>query len=567
MVQGGPEGSMKVLIVTGGLVSGTENSIVSSLRKLLGQWRASEHAWLDLKIKLVFAEFLIHKPKVVNEPLWAPDLTEVLLATLLSQQGMPYALATYSDLFDQPRLVEQLLAETDCVFVSTTFLRDLSELAPLLLRLKRPHNHLIVGGPLASLLADRWQDAADVDILAAGYGEFLIPSIVDWIRSGFTTLIPPAGGRVSARGSTQILYSGVPSTNNLDFLPTPDWALSQIDRRKRYRMIYYESVRGCPYRCNFCNYPFLFSDDRFRYKSARRMVEEWEHYRNTLDIDYITCLDSLFTVPRARLLEFCHALIDRGLNDLKWICYARADDLADENTTALMKAAGAHQVQIGLESGDQGQLNNMDKACTVESNAHAIDLCRKHGLTTVTSLIVGFPGETRATLARTLDFLRNHPPDFFFLAPFSTRATGVPLLTDANRERFQLVTANHLRTGAPYWRHRTMSCLEMANDLRELHRTILSERISLHGALFHHRLLDYRQDERAALLDQQSRISKNSRLAAWMFDRLNAFVDSRLACDVTACLPVQDANTPGDNDGHVQADRPVLPVQKGTGPI
>jgi hypothetical protein len=29
-----------------------------------------------------------------------------------------------------------------------------------------------------------------------------------------------------------------------------------------------------------------------------------------------------------------------------------------------VKAAGAHQVHIGLESGDQGQLDNMDKACT-----------------------------------------------------------------------------------------------------------------------------------------------------------------------------------------------------------
>ncbi|HEY1758535.1 MAG TPA: radical SAM protein [Bryobacteraceae bacterium] len=532
---------MKVLIVTGGLVSGTENSIASSLRKLFAQWRASEHAWLDVKIKLVFAEFLIHKPKVANETLWAPDLTEVLLATLLKQQEMAYALATYSDLFDQPRLVEQLLAETDCIFVSTTFLRDLSELGPILGRLKRPHNRLVVGGPLASLLADRWQDAAEVDILAAGYGEFLIPSVVEWMRSGFATLVPPSGGRLVARGAVQILYSGVPPTNNLDFLPTPDWALSQADRQKQYRMIYYESVRGCPYRCNFCNYPFLFSDDRFRYKSARRMVEEWRHYRDTLDIEYITCLDSLFTVPRARLTEFCRALIDRGLNDVKWICYARADDLADENTTALMKAAGAHQVQIGLESGDQSQLDNMDKACTVESNARAIDLCRKHGLTTVASLIVGFPGETRETLARTLDFLRHHPPDFFFLAPFSTRATGVPLLTDANRERFQLATANHLRTGAPYWRHRSMSCVEMGAALRDLHRAILSERISLHGALFNHRLLDYRPEERAPLLDQQSSITKNSPVAARIFDRLNAIVDSRLARDVAACLPAKDA--------------------------
>jgi radical SAM superfamily enzyme YgiQ (UPF0313 family) len=371
------------------------------------------------------------------------------------------------------------------------------------------------------------------------------------MRSGFVTLAPPEGGRLAARGNTQILYSGVPPTNSLDFLATPDWSLSQKDRGKRYRMIYYESVRGCPYRCNFCNYPYLFSDNRFRYKSARRMVEEWEHYLNTLDLQYITCLDSLFTVPPARLVEFCNTLMERRLNKIKWICYARADDLADEKTTALMKAAGAHQVQIGLESGDQGQLDNMDKACTVESNARAIDLCRKHGITTVASLIVGFPGETKETLTRTLDFLRNHPPDFFFLAPFSTRATGVPMLSAANRARFQLETMNHLRTGAPYWRHRTMSSLEMGNHLRDLHRSIMSEGISLHGALYYHRLLDYQARDRPALLQQQRGMVKASPIVSSIFNLMNAFVDSRLARDAEQCFPPAE----------VARERGLVPLQ------
>jgi anaerobic magnesium-protoporphyrin IX monomethyl ester cyclase len=551
---------MKVLIVTGGLVSGVEASILSSLRKLFQQWRASEHAWLDVKIKLVFGEFLLRKPRPSSEDLWAPDLTEVLLATLLRQQGLPYMLATYDDLFDRPRLMEQLLGEADCVFASTTFLRDLSELTPLLRKLKRPHNRIVVGGPLASLLADRWEGAVDVDILAAGYGELLVPPLVDWVRSGFTALYPPPGGRIVERGPTRTVYSGVPPTTDLDFLPTPDWTRSQADRGRRYRMIYYESVRGCPYRCNFCNYPYLFSDNRFRYKSARRMVEEWEHYISTLDLEYITCLDSLFTVPPTRLREFCRMLIERRLNSVKWICYARADDLADENTTALMKAAGAHQVQVGIESGDQGQLNNMDKACTVASNARAINLCRKHGLTTVASFIVGFPGETHETLGRTLDFMRSHPPDFFFLAPFSTRATAVPLLSAVNRERFQLETTNHLRTGAPYWRHRTMSSTEMGNHVRSLHRTLMREKVALHAALYHHRLLDYRPDERATLLEEQRQISVSTPLQSWLFDRLNAFVDKRLARDVERCLP--SVGRPPEFTAPGGPDQRIVPVMR-----
>jgi anaerobic magnesium-protoporphyrin IX monomethyl ester cyclase len=535
---------MKVLILTGGLVSGIETSVVSSLRKLLVQWRASEHAWLDVKIKLVFAEFLIRGPRQSRDDLWAPDLTEVLLATLLRQECVPYVLATFGDLFDRPRLIEQHLEETNCVFVSTTFLRDLSELMPLVSKLKRPHNRIVVGGPLASLLAERWEGHANVDVLAAGYGEFLIPPLAAWIRSGFATLTAPPGGRLLTRGPTQILCSGVPQTASLDLLPTPDWALSQQDHNRPYRMIYYESVRGCPYRCNFCNYPYLFSDSTFRSKSAARMLEEWEYYMETINPEYITCLDSLFTVPRARLREFCQALIERRLNQVKWICYARADDLADESTTALMKAAGAHQVQIGIESGDQTQLDNMDKACTVASNARAIDLCRRYGLTTVASFIVGFPGETKETLGRTLDFIRQHPPDFFFLAPFSTRATGVPLLSASNRARFQLETVNHLRTGAPYWRHRTMSSADLGNHLRWLHRAIMSEGLSLHGALYHHRLLDYEPRDRDALLAAQQRITAGGRFRSVMFDRLNSFVDSRLAADIRHCLPSAEEPSP-----------------------
>jgi anaerobic magnesium-protoporphyrin IX monomethyl ester cyclase len=534
---------MKVLVMTGGLISGNESSKWSVGRRLVRQWVASEHAWLDLKIKLVFAEFLLRRRPAEIDALATPDLTEVVLATMLQRAGMPYALATYGDLFDRPSYVRGLLDETDCVFVSTTFLRDLSELMPVVRMLKRPHNHVVVGGPLAALLADPWQGTPEVEVLAPGYGEFLVPALAEWIRSGFRTLKAPDGGRLLDRGQTKVLYSGVPHSEDLDFLPTPDWELSERDHQRRYRMIYYESVRGCPYRCSFCNYPYLFTDTKFRYKSARRMADEWEHYLGQHEIDYITCLDSLFTVPRRRLAEFCRLLIERQLR-VKWTCYARADDLADEATAGLMKSAGLEQAQIGLESGDQGQLDNMEKACTVESNARAIDNCRKHGITSVASLIVGFPGETGKTLARTLEFLRRHPPDFFFLAPFSTRATGVPVLNEANRKRFDLRTANHLNTGAPYWRHATMSCAEVGGHTQRMYQAIMREGISLNAALFYDRLMTFRPEERNELLRQQQNLTRNSRLGSWVFSRLHGFVDHRLAMDVERQFAPREPQAP-----------------------
>jgi hypothetical protein len=82
-----------------------------------------------------------------------------------------------------------------------------------------------------------------------------------------------------------------------------------------------------------------------------------------------------------------------------------------------------------------------------------------------------------------------------------------------------------------------MSSTEMGNQVRSLHRTLMRERVALHGALYYHRLLDYRPDERATLLEEQRQISDRPRFQSWLFDRLNAFVDRRLADDVERCLP------------------------------
>jgi len=531
----------KVLIATGGMITGKERSFLLAARKWWAQWREADEAWLDFKVKLVMAEPLLAArleglsgPKGI-EP---PSLTEVVLATLLHRAGLPYERMELDEIFSDPDEVDRKLAETDCVFLSSTYLHDLSEVEPLVRRLKRPHNRIVLGGALAGILHGRWEGTPELDVLAVGYGEMLVEPLAAWIRSGFTALEPPEGGRLVQKGSTAFLYSGVPRGLSLDLLPTPDWSLAAPSP-----MIYYESVRGCPYRCNFCNYPYLFDDTKFRTKSAARIADDWQRYAGELGVETITCLDSLFTMPKARLRELCRLLIERHVK-VKWICYARADDLADEETVVLMKAAGAHQVQIGIESGDDRLLANMDKACTVESNAQALKNCRKHGLTSIVSLIVGFPGETPETLDRTYRFLAESPPDFYFLATFSTRVAGVPLLQPENRQRFGLRVMDNLRSMAPYWEHDTMSCAEVGNHVRALDRRLMQNRVALNAALFYASMPAFRPEQREGLLDLQRRAVTGHPLLAKGFDLANRWVDRRLRKAVRAHFPAAAPPSP-----------------------
>lgn len=557
----------RVLIVTGGFVALRERSPVRALQRQMAAHRASRAGWLDVQMKLRIGEELMAQQAFLRGRVFrrkryraaveryfgaapehgTPELTEVVLMTLLAAEGIAYEAATYAELHADARRRARLLDACEVVFASSTLLRDASELAPVIALLRRPGNKIVCGGALASLLQDDLDHLSDlaragIDVLAVGHGELLVPALAAWIRSGYRALAPPPGGRIAQRGGLTVLSSGQPAGHDLDALPRPDWSLAERYHGRRMPMVHYESVRGCPYRCSFCNYPYLFDDTRFRYKSAERIAEDWARYAAG-GAEHVTCLDSLFTMPRRRLLALCEQLVARDLR-LRWVCYARADDLSDIELCRLMRRAGCVQVQIGIESGNQEQLDRMNKRATVAQGLRALANCHATGITTLITLILGYPGETDATLRDTLDFVRAARPDFVYLAPFMTRIESVPVLGEESRRRFGLVTSGGLGSSAPYWRHDTMCASELAERWSRFMRAVAREGCALDGGLFYRGILGYeRERDRDALLafqrDCLDALPRMRRLLA----PVHAYVQRRVDAGV-AGLGAVDATSP-----------------------
>lgn len=549
----------RVLIVTEGILSVREPSPLAELRKQIQIHRNSAGPWLDLRIKLQILERILparlfYKTRKARKAsyfptvkrflgggmnLGAPELTEVVLMTLLAEQEMPYEAATYSSLASNPAERERLLGICDCVFASGTMLRGLPEAKVIAKLLKRPHNHVVLGGALTGILHESWPSVPGIDLLAVGYGEWLVPALVRWIRSNYVTLKPPPRGRIETRGNTPILYSGVPDSKNLDDLIRPDWTLAEQYHRRRFKLVHYESVRGCPYRCQFCNYPYLFDDEIFRFKSAERIAKDWVAYAEN-GARIINCLDSLFTIPHKRLIALCESL--KGL-DIQWICYARADDLVRPGVVEQMLEAGCIQVQIGIESGDQQVLDNMNKACSVESNLKAMKICREKGLSTLVSVILGFPGETSDTIRATLEHLRDGRPDFYYASPFSVLVGNLPVLSSQNRQRFGLQTISE-PSSLPYWKHYTMNAADVMRHLSCFNDTMMKDGISLEASLFYEAIPTYcRKNDRSDLLAYQ-RASLD--FAPWLrkpMKFLGRWVQHKLEKDMVKIFKQQDLVT------------------------
>jgi len=106
--------------------------------------------------------------------------------------------------------------------------------------------------------------------------------------------------------------------------------------------------------------------------------------------------DEHFLLRKDRVEEFCDGI--KGMK-LIWRCPSRADGVtsADLGLLKKMKKAGCYAVAMGMESGCQEMLDNMNKHLKLEVAEEGIRTIRAAGLKVIASFIFGYPGETRET--------------------------------------------------------------------------------------------------------------------------------------------------------------------------
>ncbi len=281
------------------------------------------------------------------------------------------------------------------------------------LKAARPGLPVVLGGPhLAAAPEETMRRFGCFDVGGVGEAEsYLVPL--------FTTLV--AGGDLSGikgllvRDGDRVVSTGRPAAlKDMDALPFPAWDLlpdfpaGYRPAAHTYRQLPAATMfttRGCPEQCTFCDRGVF--GNTIRAHSAEYVVDQIEFLIRRFGIRDLTIYDDIFPLLKPRLFSICELMQSRGLK-LTWSCNSRVN-LVDAAVLKAMRAAGCYQIGYGIESGDQAILDRISKRVRLEQVEEAIRLTDEAGIRAKGFFILGHPGETEATIRRTIDFAKRLP--------------------------------------------------------------------------------------------------------------------------------------------------------------
>jgi radical SAM superfamily enzyme YgiQ (UPF0313 family) len=236
----------------------------------------------------------------------------------------------------------------------------------------------------------------------------------DW-RNPFAGLVD---NLIEGAGEEPLLNLLGRSLDNQNF--TPDY---EDFRENQYLspgfIIPYSASRGCYWRrCAFC--PEKAEGQPYLTKPVSRVITELKELVKQNRPALIHLLDN--AVSPALLEGF--TLYAPGC---PWYGFVRIDKhLADSDFCRLLKKSGCVMLKLGLESGDQGVLDALQKGIKLTTASQVLKTLKNAGIATYVYLLFGTPPESLESAEKTLSFVVDHAEyiDFLNLAIFNLPAWG-----------------------------------------------------------------------------------------------------------------------------------------------
>ena len=281
-------------------------------------------------------------------------------------------------------VLQTLYRENADVYGFSCYIWNLSEMLSFAEDLKAllPSAKMVLGGPEVSFATDRFSDMRFVDHIVCGEGEEAFLALCQTLRDGQNALRILLGGRTDAMRDEGILYRD------------GDYEAGE--------MLYYESSRGCPYRCAYC---LSSAEQGVRAKSVEQTLEDLLAFeRLEKPIKVIKFVDRTFNFDRKRANAIWAALADQAYTKTYHfeICASLLDEESFEVLSRLPR--GKVQLEIGLQSTNPRTLaevsRHIDPQGVIAATKRVFDMGNIH---VHLDLIAGLPYENYERFQRSFN--------------------------------------------------------------------------------------------------------------------------------------------------------------------
>ena len=332
--------------------------------------------------------------------------------TDLSKYGVTFATKTKEEIFDELKCCIEKYKPGLCAFSSNE--EQLHYAYMVAENIKTYSNvPIIFGGVSVTTSPLEIIKKAFVDMACIGEGEEAIVELANAMEEGkdvsdIKNIWSKRNGSIIKNDVRQLV-----DINTLPFADVDEFSDKHFYRPfdgKVYRMLMFEMIRGCAFRCSYCNNSIMMdlykNKGKFvRRKGIKRTIDELEYLKNKYNVELFFFIDDDFLhIKEAELEELMKEY--RRRVKVPFIVQGTAK-LSTLKKFEILKKSNCLTVAMSIESGsDTIRKSILNRKVPNNVIINAFQLAKKIGLKANSQNIIGIPDETRKDIFETIEINR-----------------------------------------------------------------------------------------------------------------------------------------------------------------
>lgn len=207
------------------------------------------------------------------------------------------------------------------------------------------------------------------------------------------------------RSDNGIVRTGDRELTDLSKLPFLYYGLEQFENR----IIYYESSRGCPYRCSYC---LSSIDKKVRLRQLDIVKRELQFFLDHR-VKQVKFVDRTFNCNHEHAMGIWQYLLEHDNGVTNFHCEIEADIISEEELELLSQMRpGLMQMEIGVQTVNPDTLREIRRTTNMERLKYVVERIRQgHNIHVHLDLIAGLPYEDYDSLRHSFNTVYAMEPE------------------------------------------------------------------------------------------------------------------------------------------------------------